>query len=121
MNQQKAKQIRRARRQIRVRKRVTGTPVCPRLCVYRSLKHMYVQVIDDMAGKTLCAASTKDAALGLKEGTGNTAAAEAVGKAIAEKSKAAGVSKVMFDRNGFRYHGRVKALAAGARKGGLEF
>ena len=120
MDIQKQKQVRRSRRRTGIRKRVQGTPERPRLCVYRSLNHVYAQVIDDLAGKTLVAASTRDK--GFKaDSTGNVAAAEAVGTAIAEKAKAAGVSSVIFDRGGFRYHGRVKALADAARKGGLQF
>ncbi|MFG0244027.1 MAG: 50S ribosomal protein L18 [Phycisphaerales bacterium JB054] len=120
MNSQKKKQIRRSRRRTGIRKRVIGTPEQPRLCVYRSLNHIYAQVVDDLAGTTLAAASTRDK--GYKgETSGNVAAAEAVGTALAEKAKAAGVTKVAFDRGGFRFHGRVKALADAARKGGLEF
>ncbi len=110
----------RGRRKAGIRKRVFGTPQQPRLTVYRSLKHIYAQVIDDLAGKTLAAAST----IGAKatgSATGNKAAAAEVGKQIAEKAKAAGVSRVAFDRNGFRYHGRIKSLADAAREGGLKF
>lgn len=120
MNHEKAKIKRRDRRRRRVRKRVVGTPVRPRVCIFRSLNHIYAQVIDDMSGKTLCASSSLDRSLGLEK-TGNAAAAAAVGKAIAEKAKAAGVSDVVFDRNGFPYHGRVRALAEAARKSGLSF
>ena len=102
------------------RKKVEGTPERPRLSVFRSGKHIYAQVIDDAAGKTLAAASTLD-----KELKGKTAAtregAAAVGKALAERAKKAGVSRVVFDRGGFLFHGRVKALADAAREGGLEF
>ncbi|MFG0260285.1 MAG: 50S ribosomal protein L18 [Planctomycetota bacterium] len=120
MNSQKKKQIRRSRRRTGIRKRVIGTPEQPRLCVYRSLNHIYAQVVDDLAGTTLASASTRDK--GYKgETSGNVAAAEAVGASLAEKAKAAGVTKVAFDRGGFRFHGRVKALADAARKGGLEF
>jgi large subunit ribosomal protein L18 len=97
-----------------------GTPDRPRLCVYRSLHHIYVQLVDDLAGRTLAAASTRDKDLKM-DATGNIAAAGVVGEKIAERAKAAGVSKVVFDRGGFRYHGRIKALADAARKGGLEF
>lgn len=110
----------RVRRHVRVRKTVAGTLAKPRLAVFRSLTHIYAQVIDDEAGRTLAAASTlqKD----LKGTAGNkTARAKAVGSALAEKAKAAGVTKVVFDRGGNRYHGRVKALAEGAREGGLQF
>lgn len=120
MNKQKTKQVRRIRRRTGIRKRVIGTPERPRLCVYRSLNHIYAQVVDDLAGRTLAAASSRDK--GFDAGTtGNAAAAEAVGVALAEKAKAAGVTRVTFDRGGFRYHGRIKALADAARKGGLEF
>ena len=118
MNHEKAKVKRRDRRRRRVRKKVIGTPVRPRVCIYRSLNHIYAQVIDDMSGRTLCSASSL--ALGLDK-TGNAEAAAAVGKAIAEKAQAAGVSAVVFDRNGFPYHGRVRALADAARKSGLKF
>ncbi|QDU71760.1 50S ribosomal protein L18 [Mucisphaera calidilacus] len=116
--QLKNKTQRRGRRKAGIRKRVIGTPECPRLSVFRSAKHIYAQVIDDLAGKTLVAASTVTA--GTETG-GNIAAAEAVGKALAEKAKAAGVGAVQFDRNGYRYHGRVKALADSAREAGLQF
>ncbi len=118
MNATLVKQVRRQRRKLRIRKRVLGTAECPRLSVYRSLKHVYAQVIDDLAGKTLASASTRS--LHLKQG-GNAAAAKEVGQAIAEKAKAAGVASVVFDRNGFRYHGRLKALADAAREAGLKF
>jgi large subunit ribosomal protein L18 len=110
----------RVRRHARVRKVVAGTEHKPRLAVFRSLTHIYAQVIDDDAGRTLAAASTleKD----LKGTVGNkTARAKAVGAAVAEKAKAAGVTKVVFDRGGNRYHGRVKALADAAREAGLQF
>jgi large subunit ribosomal protein L18 len=106
----------RYKRHRRVRVRVTGTPERPRLSVYRSLNHLYVQLIDDTASRTLAAASTVD----LKaKGNGMGEAAQ-VGKAIAEKAKAAGVKAVVFDRGGFLYHGRIKALADAAREAGLE-
>ena len=115
-----AKTVRRQRRKQGIRKRVIGAPDRPRLTVFRSLKHIYAQVIDDLSGRTLAAASTVDGSAG-ESAAGNRAGAEAVGKAIAEKAKTAGVTKVVFDRNGFRYHGRLKALADAARKGGLKF
>jgi len=101
---------------------VSGTAERPRLCVYRSLEHIYAQVIDDRAGRTLVSASTadKETKKSLKGG-GNVAAAKVVGKAIADRAKAAGVSKVVFDRGGYKYHGRVKALADAAREAGLQF
>jgi large subunit ribosomal protein L18 len=110
----------RQKRHTRVRKRVNGTPERPRLNVYRSTDHIYVQVIDDKAGNTLAAVSSVDKKLGLKSG-GNIDAAKAVGTAIAERAKSAGVTKVVFDRGGYLYHGRVAALAAAAREGGLDF
>ena len=112
----------RKRRHNRVRKKVHGTAERPRLAVFRSSKHIYAQVIAAEGGKVLATASTVqgDIAKGL-EGTGNVAAAAAVGKAIAERAKAAGVSQVAFDRSGFLYHGRIKALADAAREAGLEF
>ncbi|MEX2138879.1 MAG: 50S ribosomal protein L18 [Pirellulales bacterium] len=122
MNHQRAKHEQRLRRRFRVSKRVRGTPERPRLCVFRTLKHMYAQVIDDDAGKTLAAASTVDQDLrsGLKSG-GNKAAAQAVGKAIAERAVAAGIKQVCFDRREFKYHGRVASLAQAAREAGLSF
>lgn len=120
MDRNKAKWDRRSRRHRRVRGKAVGTPDRPRLCVYRSLNHIYAQVIDDLAGRTLASASTRDKGFSAT-GTGNATAAALVGQAVAERAKAAGVSKVVFDRGGFMYHGRVRALADGARKGGLEF
>jgi large subunit ribosomal protein L18 len=106
----------------RVRTRVEGTPERPRLCVYRSVGHIYVQVIDDRSGRTLVSASSVDKETKKNlNGGGNIASAKAVGKYIAERAKAAGVSKVVFDRGGYKYHGRVKALADAAREAGLQF
>jgi len=115
-------QDRRKIRQSRVRKKVLGTAERPRLCVFRSLRHIYVQVIDDRSGRTLAAASTLSAELksDLKSKR-DKAAAQAVGKLVAEKTKAAGITRVVFDRNGFLYHGRIKALADAAREAGLDF
>lgn len=96
-----------------------GTPDRPRLTVFRSLKHIYVQVIDDYAGRTLASASTRDVD-GAAPG-GNSAAAATIGKAVAERAMKVGVQKVVFDRNGFRFHGRIKALADAARTAGLQF
>jgi large subunit ribosomal protein L18 len=107
----------RARRHRRVRVRVSGTGQRPRLSVFRSLHHVYAQLIDDQTGRTLAAASTTQ----LKSGKKDVEAAAAVGRAIAEKAKAAGVTAAVFDRGGFLYHGRVKALADAAREAGLEF
>lgn len=112
------------RRQIhrRVRRRVSGTEIRPRLSVFRSLKHIYAQVIDDRDGRTLASASTRDKQVRQQVTYGgNVAAAKAVGQALGERAKQAGVSKVAFDRGGYKYHGRVKALAEAARKAGLEF
>ena len=109
----------RARRHRRVRKKVSGTAERPRLAVFRSNNHIYAQVIDDVAGRTVAAASTADAAL--KDGpTGNIDAATKVGTLVAERAKAAGVTKVVFDRGGNLYHGRVAAVADAARAAGLE-
>lgn len=111
---------RRMRRKKGIRKRIAGSPDRPRLSVFRSIKHIYAQVIDDLAGKTLASASSRDAATSGKDG-GNVDAAKVVGKALAERAQKAGISKVVFDRNGYRYHGRIKALADAAREGGLKF
>jgi large subunit ribosomal protein L18 len=118
----KLKQVRLQRRKWSVRNSLFGTTERPRLSVFRSDKHIYAQVIDDYSGKTLVAASSNqtDVRGELKNG-GNLAAAKAVGKAIADRAKAAGVTKVAFDRGGRQYHGRVKALADAAREGGLKF
>lgn len=103
----------------RVRGKISGTAECPRLDVFRSNKHIYAQVIDDSTGRTLCSASTVEKAF---EGYGgNKEAAEAVGKTIAERALALGIKNVVFDRGGYIYHGRVQALAEGAREGGLDF
>jgi large subunit ribosomal protein L18 len=106
----------------RIRHRMQGTAAKPRLAVFRSDKHIYAQVVDDVAGRTLAHASTRDAALrgSLKSG-GNIAAAKVVGTAIAEKLKATGLDSVVFDRGGYLYHGRIKALADAAREAGLKF
>jgi large subunit ribosomal protein L18 len=112
---------RRLLRHRRVRGRVSGTPQRPRLAVFRSLSHIYAQVIDDEAGRTLAAASTLDPDLrGKAEGT-KTERAKLVGKAIGERAKARGIEAVVFDRGGFLYHGRVAAVANGAREAGLKF
>jgi large subunit ribosomal protein L18 len=112
----------RQRRRFRVRRSIRGTADRPRLTVFRTHKHIYAQVIDDSTGRTLASASSMDKALrsGLGFG-GNKQAAEAIGKAVAERAKAAGVSQVCFDRGSFRYHGRVAALADAARAAGLQF
>jgi large subunit ribosomal protein L18 len=114
-------QARRARH-VRLRKRVSGTPERPRLCVRRSLHHIYASLVDDAKGHTLAMASTRDKSLaGELPSRTNVAAAAAVGSAIAAKAKAAGVSQVVFDRGGYKYHGRVRALADAAREAGLTF
>ncbi|HEV2469249.1 MAG TPA: 50S ribosomal protein L18 [Candidatus Sulfotelmatobacter sp.] len=105
----------------RIRKKLQGTAERPRLNVYRSLNHIYVQVIDDLHGKTLVSASTAEGKKEDRRTGGNVASAKAVGKAIAERAKQKGVSKVVFDRGGYIYHGRVKALADAAREAGLKF
>lgn len=107
----------RGKRHRRVRKKVVGTAERPRLAVYRSNRHIYAQVIDDFQGKTLAAASTL---VGSAKGE-PTEQAKAIGKQVAEAAKAAGITQVTFDRGGFMYHGRVQAVADGAREGGLEF
>jgi large subunit ribosomal protein L18 len=121
----KTKEDRRDRIKHRIRKRVTGTTERPRLTVFRSLAHMYAQVIDDRTGSTIAAASSVEpavkASFGPAERGGNKAGAEAVGRTIAERLKAKGITRVVFDRNGFLYHGRIKAIAEAARQAGLEF
>ncbi|HET9443667.1 MAG TPA: 50S ribosomal protein L18 [Acidimicrobiales bacterium] len=110
----------RLRRHYRLRKKIGGSAARPRLAVFRSNKHITAQVIDDRSGRTLAAASTVEA--GLRGGaTGNKTAAAEVGRLVAERAKAAGVERVVFDRGGFIYHGRIAALADAAREGGLEF
>lgn len=121
MNKSVLKTVRRQRRKQGIRKRVFGSPDRPRLTVFRSIKHIYVQVIDDLSGRTLAAASTVDGVVADNVSGSNQAAAKAVGLAIAERATKAGVTAVVFDRNGFRYHGRIKALADAAREGGLKF
>lgn len=112
----------RKRIQARIRKKLAGTPERPRLVVFRSQSHIYAQVVNDHEGRTLCAASSLDKELkeSLKRGS-NVAAASAVGKLIAARAKEKGIAAVVFDRGGFRYHGRVKALADAARESGLRF
>ena len=112
----------RVARHERVRKNISGTPSVPRLCVYRSAKNIYAQIIDDVNGKTLVSASTLDKAIKAEYAYGgNKEAAKAVGKAIGEAAKQAGIETVCFDRGGYLYHGRVKELADGAREAGLQF
>ena len=118
----KTKEDIRLRLHYRIRKKLAGRPERPRLAVFRSQSHIYAQVIDDDAGRTVCAASSLDEGLRsqFKRGS-NLAAAQAVGKLIAQRAKDKGVVAVVFDRGGFQYHGRVKALADAAREGGLKF
>lgn len=111
----------RLKRHTRIRKRVAGNEDRPRLSVYRSLNHIYAQVINDEEGRTLAAASSMDKDLRVTKNGGNLEGAQAVGKLIAERALAAGVAKVAFDRGGYLYHGRIKALADAAREAGLEF
>ncbi|HFE53802.1 MAG TPA: 50S ribosomal protein L18 [Bacteroidetes bacterium] len=122
-NKKDDKTLARLRRKKRIRKKVHGTPERPRLVVFRSAKHIYAQLVDDVNQKTLTGVSTITPALReeLQNVTGKIEKAKIVGKAIAEKAKELGVSRVVFDRGGYRYHGRVKAVAEGAREGGLEF
>ena len=105
----------------RIRKKVIGTPERPRLNVYRSLNHIYVQVIDDLKGETLVAASTAEGKKGERVTGGNVASAKTVGKKVAELAKQKGITKVVFDRGGYIYHGRIKAVADAAREAGLQF
>lgn len=122
MNLIKEKLRKRTRRHLRVRRNVVGTSERPRLSVYRSLKHIYCQIINDIDGKTLAAASTQspDVRSQIAYG-GNVKAAEIVGKAIAEEAKNKGITKVVFDKGGYKYHGRIKALAESARRHNLSF
>jgi len=106
----------------RIREKITGTPTRPRLCVYRSSKYLYAQIVDDSQGKTLAAASTAEkSVLGDLKSGGNIEASKRVGKAIAERAKAKGIESVVFDRGGYLYHGRIKAIAEAARESGLKF
>ncbi len=121
----KTKDDRRQRIKFRIRKRMRGTPERPRLSVFRSVSHIYVQVIDDMAGATVASASSVEPTVKGKmekdARAGNRKGAELVGKTIAERLKEKGITRVIFDRNGFLYHGRVRAVAEAARQAGLEF
>jgi large subunit ribosomal protein L18 len=121
----KTSKDRRQRIKFRIRKRVQGTEARPRLTVFRSVAHIYVQVVDDMTGRTVASASSVDpkvkGAMEKKASGGNVAGAKAIGKTIAERLLEKGVKRVVFDRNGFLYHGRVKAVAEAAREAGLEF
>jgi large subunit ribosomal protein L18 len=112
----------RERRKLRIRRKISGTEERPRLSVFRSLKHIYAQVVDDVAGKTLAHCSTLAKDVKPKADDANkTDAAKIVGQTIAAQLKAKGITKIVFDRNGYLYHGRIKSLAEGAREGGLEF
>ncbi|UCG06903.1 MAG: 50S ribosomal protein L18 [Desulfobacterales bacterium] len=112
----------RLKRKKRIRKKVVGTEIRPRLCVFRSAKHIYAQVVDDTKGQTLAAASTLEKAVKeSSEAQNKMSAATLVGKLLAERALGKGVKQIVFDRNGFRYHGRVKAVSDGARETGLKF
>src|SRR5687767_15780731 len=121
----KTRDDRRQRIKFRIRKRVSGSEQRPRLTVFRSVGHIYVQVVDDMTGRTIASASTVEPAvkgtLGKQASGGNVAGAKVIGKTIAERLIEKGVKRVVFDRNGFLYHGRIKAVADAAREAGLEF
>jgi large subunit ribosomal protein L18 len=114
------KTIRRTRRKQSIRRRVFGVPARPRLTVFRSARHIYAQLIDDLSGRTLAAASTVEKGRKLDNGGNRDAAAE-VGRVLADRAREAGIDTAVFDRNGYRFHGRVKALAEAAREGGLKF
>jgi len=113
----------RTRRHLRIRKKVRGTQERPRLTVFRSLNHVYAQLVDDLAGRTLLTVSSRDKEIvtEVQAAKGKVAASKIVGKALATRAKAAGIDRVCFDRGGYLYHGRVKAIADGAREGGLTF
>ncbi|MDY0360542.1 MAG: 50S ribosomal protein L18 [Desulforegulaceae bacterium] len=113
--------VSRYKRKVRIRKKIAGTAECPRLSVFRSARHIYAQIVDDSKGLTLVSASTLDKELKGSEFENKTAAAVKIGKLVAERAKARGIEKVVFDRNGYIYHGRVKALSEGAREAGLNF
>lgn len=121
MNAQKLKARQRLRRSNHVRRRVRGTAERPRLTVFRSSKHIYAQLIDDLTGRTLASASSKGKKTEPAAYGGNVKAAKAVGQKLATAAKAAGIAKAAFDRGHYKYHGRIKALADGAREGGLQF
>jgi large subunit ribosomal protein L18 len=123
MNRLELKKVRRERRKLRVRKKIIGTAERPRLSVYRSLKHIYAQIINDELGHTLVACSTldKEVRSQITEGMSKVEQAKVVGKVLGERALKAGIQAIAFDRNGFLYHGRVRALAEGAREAGLKF
>ena len=116
----KSRSEKRYRRHVRIRRRLEGSAERPRLVIFRSLKHAYAQLVDDARGVTVLGVSDGSEGIAV-EGAGKVGKARAVGKLLAEKAKAAGITKVVFDRAGYRYHGRVQAVAEGAREGGLEF
>jgi len=118
INKPEKKEIR-SRIHRRIRRKLSGTPQRPRLAVFRSVAHIYAQVIDDTEGKTIVSASSVDK--GGKTNGGNVAAAKSIGKLVAERAREKGIKSVVFDRGGYQYHGRIKALADAAREGGLEF
>ena len=121
MSVERDRRAARTQRHLRVRRKVVGSAVRPRLCIYKSTRHIYAQLIDDVAGRTVAAASTREKALAESlSSTKDTAAAVAVGKAVAERALAAGLKEVVFDRAGWPYHGRIKALADAAREAGLQ-
>ncbi len=122
MNQRKLVKVRQLRRQRSVRKKLFGTVERPRLCVFRSSKHIYASIVDDAKGHTIASASTMDPEVkGQAAYGGNKAAASIVGKLVAERAKKAGIDKICFDRRSYKYHGRVAALAEAAREAGLQF
>lgn len=120
MSKRDGQRAARLRRHHRIRKRISGTADRPRLCVFRSLNHIYAQVIDDSRGRTLVAASSLEADLRVQSGA-KAERARSVGLAVADRARVAGITRVVFDRGGYLYHGRVQQLAEGAREGGLEF
>jgi large subunit ribosomal protein L18 len=111
----------RLKRKKRIRKKMSGTPQRPRLCVFRSKKHIYAQIVDDASGNTLAAASTRDKAMAGVSASGKKGSAAWVGKTVGQRALEKGIKQVVFDRNGFMYHGRVKAVSDGAREAGLDF
>jgi len=120
MDRNSIKALRRSRRRIGIRKRIVGTAAKPRLAIYKSLNHMYAQIINDLDGVTIAAAASNAKELSLDK-TGNSSAAAKVGELLAKRAESKGVKEVVFDRGGFKFHGRVKALADAARKAGLKF
>lgn len=123
MSRKNNRAAQRDRRRFRIRRKISGLPERPRLAIFRSARHIYVQAIDDLAGRTMASASTRDKEVRekLKSHSGNRESAALVGNAIAERLSKLGISKVVFDRGGNRYHGRLKVLADSAREGGLQF